>query len=198
MARTRRIGAAPDVDRARSRKWRDSDRPSARRNDCRTTHAVGARASRRRRRCCFPRRSVNPRRARHSIARSPEPVVIMAGGWSWMRRSLSASGILAPVPGPNVLAYYLGFRLVGHWLSWRGARHAIGDVQWTLEPDGSLAELASLVNMPRAARASRVDAIAARLESAPALRIFRARRRLKSACYTRASDSLNVETPRIS
>jgi hypothetical protein len=73
------------------------------------------------------------------------------------------SGILTPLPGPNVLAYYLGFRLVGHWLSWRGARHAVTDVQWTLEPDGSLAELASLVNVPRAARAPRVDAIAARL-----------------------------------
>jgi hypothetical protein len=74
-----------------------------------------------------------------------------------------ASAILTPVPGPNVFAYYLGFRLVGHWLSWRGARHAVTDMQWTLEPDGSLAELASLVNMPRAARASRVEAIAARL-----------------------------------
>jgi hypothetical protein len=74
-----------------------------------------------------------------------------------------ASGILTPVPGPNVIAYYLGFRLVGHWLSWRGARHATNQLQWTLEPDGSLAELASLVNIPRAARASRVDAIAARL-----------------------------------
>jgi len=73
------------------------------------------------------------------------------------------SGILAPVPGPNILAYYLGFRVVGHWLSWRGARHAATHVQWTLEPDGNLAELASLVNMPRAARAPRVDAIAARL-----------------------------------
>jgi hypothetical protein len=73
------------------------------------------------------------------------------------------SGILAPIPGPNVFAYYLGFRVVGHWLSWRGARHATAGMQWTLEPDGSLAELASLVNVPRAARASRVDAIAARL-----------------------------------
>lgn len=73
------------------------------------------------------------------------------------------SGLLAPFPGPNVIAYYLGFRLVGHWLSWRGARHATTRVQWTLEPDGSLAELASLVNLPRDARASRVDAIAARL-----------------------------------
>ena len=76
---------------------------------------------------------------------------------------LVISGILTPVPGPNVLAYYLGFRVVGHWLSWRGARYGIGRVRWTFEPDGSLAELASLVNMPRAARASRVDAIAARL-----------------------------------
>src|SRR5262245_56776976 len=73
------------------------------------------------------------------------------------------SGILAPVPGPNILAYYLGFRVVGHWLSWRGARHAATHVPWTLGPDGNLAELASLVNMPRAARAPRVDAIAARL-----------------------------------
>jgi len=86
-------------------------------------------------------------------------------GW-WMivdTPLLILSGILAPVPGPNVLAYYLGFRVVGHWLSWRGARYAAARVQWTFEPDGSLAELASLVNLPRAARASRVDAIAARL-----------------------------------
>ena len=57
----------------------------------------------------------------------------------------------------------LAFRLVGHWLSWRGARHAVTDVQWTLEPDGNLAELASLVDVPRATRARPVDAIAARL-----------------------------------
>ena len=74
-----------------------------------------------------------------------------------------ASGVAALIPGPNVLAYYLGFRLIGHWLSWRGARHAASGVAWTLEPDSSLAELASLVNVPRSARQSRVDAIAARL-----------------------------------
>jgi hypothetical protein len=72
------------------------------------------------------------------------------------------SALLVPIPGPNIFGYYLGFRLVGHWLSWRGARHA-STIPWTLEPDGSLAELASLVHIPRAVRASRVDAIAARL-----------------------------------
>jgi hypothetical protein len=75
-----------------------------------------------------------------------------------------ASAALAPIPGPNVVAYYLGFRAVGHWLSWRGARHALAAVEWTLMPDTTLDELASLINIPRAVRASRVHAIAARLK----------------------------------
>lgn len=74
------------------------------------------------------------------------------------------SAALAPIPGPNVLAYYLGFRAVGHWLSWRGARHASVAVKWTLAPDTTLDELAALINIPRAVRASRVHAIAARLK----------------------------------
>lgn len=73
------------------------------------------------------------------------------------------SAILAPIPGPNAFAYYLAFRVVGHWLSWRGARRSLKGIAWTLEPDASLAELATLVDVPRAARTARVDAIAARL-----------------------------------
>lgn len=74
-----------------------------------------------------------------------------------------ASGILFFVPGPNLVAYYIAFRLVGHLQSWRGARQAIERVTWAFEPDSGLAELASLVDVPRAARAPRVAAIAARL-----------------------------------
>lgn len=74
------------------------------------------------------------------------------------------SAALAPIPGPNIVAYYLGFRAIGHWLSWRGARHASAGIQWTLEPDTTLDELASLIDIPRAVRASRVHAIAARLK----------------------------------
>ena len=108
--------------------------------------------------------SVGERDARAALDRALARARRHHGWWIVVDAPLFVvSGILAPIPGPNVLAYYLGFRLVGHWLSWRGARQAVGDVQWTLEPDGSLAELASLVNVPRAARASRVDAIAARL-----------------------------------
>jgi hypothetical protein len=75
-----------------------------------------------------------------------------------------ASGPFAFIPGPNLLAYYLLFRLFGHLQSWRGARHAMDHVAWTFEPDTGLAELASLADEPREARASRVEAIAERLK----------------------------------
>jgi hypothetical protein len=73
------------------------------------------------------------------------------------------SAVLAPVPGPNVFAYYLAFRVVGHLLSWRGATRAMKRVTWSLEGDASLAELASLAVMPRDQRAARVHAIATQL-----------------------------------
>lgn len=73
------------------------------------------------------------------------------------------SGAFALIPGPNVLAYYLAFRLIGHIQSWRGARHAMDRTVWTCEPDDRLQELAALVDQPREARASRVAAIAAQL-----------------------------------
>ncbi len=73
------------------------------------------------------------------------------------------SGILFFVPGPNLVAYYIAFRLVGHLQSWRGARQAAETIAWTFEPDPGLAELASLVDVPRETRAPRVAAIAERL-----------------------------------
>jgi hypothetical protein len=74
-----------------------------------------------------------------------------------------ASGLFALVPGPNILAYYLAFRLIGHIQSWRGARHAMDRTEWTCEPDDQLRELATLADQPRETRAPRVAAIAARL-----------------------------------
>jgi hypothetical protein len=67
------------------------------------------------------------------------------------------------IPGPNLVAYYFAFRFIGHLQSWRGARQGIEVVRWTLEPDEGLAELSSLVDLPREARAPRVAAIAERL-----------------------------------
>ena len=76
---------------------------------------------------------------------------------------LIGSGILFFVPGPNLVAYYIAFRLVGHFQSWRGARQAAETIAWAFEPDPGLAELASLVDVPRETRAPRVAAIAERL-----------------------------------
>ena len=41
---------------------------------------------------------------------------------------LIASGLLMLVPGPNLLAYYFAFRVVGHWLSMRGAAQGLQHV----------------------------------------------------------------------
>ena len=84
---------------------------------------------------------------------------------------LIISGILALVPGPNLLAYYFLFRVVGHLQSWRGARQGMEAIAWTFEPDASLTELGSLVDVPREARAPRVAAIAKRL-NLPHLSVF--------------------------
>lgn len=67
------------------------------------------------------------------------------------------------IPGPNLIAYYFAFRLIGHLQSWRGARQATERIRWTIEPDQGLAELATLVDVSREVRAPRVAAIAARL-----------------------------------
>jgi hypothetical protein len=75
-----------------------------------------------------------------------------------------ASVVFFFVPGPNLVAYYFLFRFVGHLQSWRGARQGMEQVTWTLEPDPALAELGSLVDVPREVRAPRVAAIAERLK----------------------------------
>jgi hypothetical protein len=73
---------------------------------------------------------------------------------------LVVSGVLMLVPGPNVLAYYFAFRVVGHYLSWRGAQQSLERITWGLHAEPALAELGRLAALPRDARASRVEAIA--------------------------------------
>ena len=47
---------------------------------------------------------------------------------------LVVSGLLAIVPGPNLLAYYFLFRVGGHWLSMRGATQGRRRIQWEGRP----------------------------------------------------------------
>ena len=55
--------------------------------------------------------------------------------------ALVAAGAIAFVPGPNVLGYLFTFTVVGHFLSWRGAVHALHGVAWTVVPNDELNRL---------------------------------------------------------
>ena len=55
--------------------------------------------------------------------------------------ALIVAGLVAFVPGPNVLGYLFTFTVVGHFLSWRGAVNALHKVAWTIAPDPALSDL---------------------------------------------------------
>ena len=76
---------------------------------------------------------------------------------------LIGSAVLAIVPGPNLVAYYFLFRIVGHFLSVRGARQGLVRCEWELQPSAALAALRGLAGVPKAERAPRVREIASEL-----------------------------------
>lgn len=68
------------------------------------------------------------------------------------------------VPGvANLPALYFGFRVVGHWLSMRGAAQGLERIAWSGRPCPPLGELRDLASMEPRARDQRVRDIAARL-----------------------------------
>ena len=68
------------------------------------------------------------------------------------------------IPGvANLPALYFGFRVVGHWLSMRGARQGLRNVQFVSRPCPPLTELRALVDLEPSAREQRVHDIAGRL-----------------------------------
>jgi len=73
------------------------------------------------------------------------------------------SGIFFFIPGPNLVAYYFGFRLAGHWLSMRGASQGLHRVAWSGRACAPLTDLRRVAVMPPGERESHVHAIAARL-----------------------------------
>ena len=73
------------------------------------------------------------------------------------------SGIVAIVPGPNALAYYFGFRLVGHYLSRRGARHGLDHVQWSECSSAQLSRLRQAIAMASHEREQEVLHVASEL-----------------------------------
>jgi Mitochondrial K+-H+ exchange-related len=73
------------------------------------------------------------------------------------------SGLLFFVPGPNIVAYYFAFRLVGHYLSMRGARQGLSGVTWRTERSAPLAELRRAIALEPSARDQHVQDVAIRL-----------------------------------
>ncbi len=76
---------------------------------------------------------------------------------------LLVSAVLAIVPGPNLVAYYFGFRFVGHWLSMRGASQGLYRIAWNGEPSARLGDLRATLQLGPTERAPAVQAIAADL-----------------------------------
>lgn len=74
-----------------------------------------------------------------------------------------ASGALMLVPGPNVLAYYFAFRLVGHFFSLRGARQGLSHVTWAYLPNHPLAELRRMIHIAPEQREQQVQDVAGAL-----------------------------------
>jgi len=76
---------------------------------------------------------------------------------------LVGSAILMPVPGPNIIAYYFAFRVVGHWLSIRGAVQGRDHIRWTGRPCPPLSELRDADMLEPTVRDARIHDVADRL-----------------------------------
>jgi hypothetical protein len=84
---------------------------------------------------------------------------------------VALTAVLVLLPGPNVIGYYFAFRVVGHYLSWRGARHGLERIAWSASAEPALTDLAALADLPRDERAERVALLAAALRL-PQLAVF--------------------------
>lgn len=74
-----------------------------------------------------------------------------------------ASAALVLVPGPNVVGYYFGFRLVGHYLSRRGAKHALTEISWSACASPQLSRLRRVLVLGPGERDREVHEVASAL-----------------------------------
>ena len=90
------------------------------------------------------------------------------------------SGVFFFVPGPNLIAYYFGFRLVGHYLSRRGARHGLTGVNWQSCASPQLSRLRRVLALEPHEREREVREVASALQL-PHLAKFFERTSVKTA-----------------
>jgi hypothetical protein len=77
---------------------------------------------------------------------------------------LIASAALTLLPGPNLIAYYFAFRLVGHYLSLRGAKQGLTAVTWRTVKSAPLSELRRAIGLEPEVRGRRVRDVASQLQ----------------------------------
>jgi hypothetical protein len=77
--------------------------------------------------------------------------------------ALALSTLLVVLPGPNVVGYYYAFRVVGHWLSMRGATQGLERVTWSDSPSSELTILRRVATLEPGEREHEVTAVAERL-----------------------------------
>jgi hypothetical protein len=82
------------------------------------------------------------------------------------------SGFLMLIPGPNLIAYYFAFRLVGHYFSMRGAKQGLRFIKWHAEPSPPLTELRRAMALEPEMRVRSVREIASRLRLEHLARFF--------------------------
>jgi Mitochondrial K+-H+ exchange-related len=76
---------------------------------------------------------------------------------------LVLSVALVLVPGPNVVGYYFAFRVVGHYLAWRGGKQGLQAVQWRTDASEPLAEVRRAIDMAPTQRERTLVDVASRL-----------------------------------
>jgi Mitochondrial K+-H+ exchange-related len=84
--------------------------------------------------------------------------------WIWIDLLLLI--LVAPlvvIPGPNVPGFYFTFQVIGHFLSYRGAKRGLSAVKWTIRQNPALTELRGLLVSTAPHRMRRVHELAARL-----------------------------------
>jgi len=81
----------------------------------------------------------------------------------WLVIDTLAAAITGPllflVPGPNLVSWYFTFRAIGHFLSWRGARKGLREIEWRPEPSAPLTDVRQAISLPPPDRRSRLEAI---------------------------------------
>lgn len=76
---------------------------------------------------------------------------------------LLLGAVFFPIPGPNLIFYYFAFRVVGHYLSVRGARQGLDRVTWRTRSSAPLTELRQLLRLEPQSRHARLRELSARL-----------------------------------